>query len=52
MNMKTRPTKNKKRGKADTPDSDYRLIIVLGTALLLAILIICAIMLSTPTTIS
>jgi hypothetical protein len=46
-----RPEKGKK-GKTGSPDSDYKLLIVLGTALLLAILIICAIMLTTPTVIS
>jgi hypothetical protein len=46
-----KPEKRKK-GKTGSPDSDYRLIIVLGTALLLAILLICAIMLTTPTVIS
>lgn len=46
--MKTKRTGKEKPEKPGKAESDYKLIIVLGTALLLAILMICAVMLTTP----
>jgi hypothetical protein len=50
--MKPKQTKKEKIGDAGKPDSDYKLIIVLGTALLLAIILICVIIFTTPTVIT
>jgi hypothetical protein len=52
MNRRTQRTELKKKGKSSEPDSDYKLFIVLGAALLLALLIIAAIMLTSGTTIT
>jgi hypothetical protein len=50
--MKTKRPEKEKKGKNGQSSSDYKLLIVLGTAFLLAILLICAIILTTPTIIS
>jgi hypothetical protein len=50
MKPKTRQKEKNKSGKPSEPASDTKLIIVLGAAFLLALFIIGAIMLTTPTT--
>jgi hypothetical protein len=50
--MKPKQTKKEKKGDAGKSGSDNKLIIVLGTALLLAIILICVIIFTTPTVVT